>query len=396
MPGRFFNATTLVFAVIVVMVVLWIGSGMIGRESPAQAERAAPPMPRIAASVSDAQEITRELVLYGDVEPVQVATVRARTDGIVEEIVPQGTAVTTGEEIARLSADDREARLARGEAQLASAQRDYDSAVQLFQRNVGPEADVQNRLAQLEAARADLRAIELEIANTILNAPVDGVVNRIIADIGAFVSVGGEVVEIVDNDPLLAVVHVQQGAISRVRSGLPAHVSFIGGEEREGTVRFVSTIADAATRTFRVEVEITNPEGNLPSGISAEVVIPIETVLAHKVSSALGRLDEQGRLGVHLVDEDDRIEFVPIGIARADADGVWVTGLPEQARIVTISQGTLSPGQLVEVEETPEGYLTRGGSAVGAEESTISGKTQRSGEAPDAAEDTDPAGEEPR
>lgn len=87
MPRKFFNATTLVFAVIVLMVVLWIGSGIVGREVPVQAERAVPQMPRIAASVSEAQEITRELVLYGDVEPVQVAIVRSRTDGVVEEMV---------------------------------------------------------------------------------------------------------------------------------------------------------------------------------------------------------------------------------------------------------------------------------------------------------------------
>lgn len=396
MPRKFFNATTLVFAVIVLMVALWIGSGIVGREAPVQAERAAPQVPRIAASVSEAQEITRELVLYGDVEPVQVAIVRSRTDGVVEEMVSQGTTVSVGDELARLSADDREARLARGEAQLASAQRDYDSAVQLFERNVGPQADVQNRLAQLEAARAELRAIELDIANTILTAPVNGVVNRIISDIGAFVSVGGEVVEIVDNDPLLAVVSVQQGAISRVRTGLPARISFIGGEERDGMVRFVSTIADASTRTFRVEVEIANPEGNLPSGISAEVVIPIETVSAHKVSSALGRLDEQGRLGVHLVNGDDRIEFAPIGVVRADVDGIWITGLPEQARIVTISQGTLSPGQQVEIEETPEGYLLTGGSAVGAEESTLSGETEDVGGVADEMEDTNASDEEIR
>ena len=74
-----------------------------------------------------------------------------------------------------------------------------------------------------------------------------------------------------------------------------------------------------------------------------------------------GRLDEQGRIGLHVIDEDDRIAFLPVEIIRARADGVWVTGLPERARIVTISQGMLSPGQRVEVRETPEEYLTWSG-----------------------------------
>jgi len=355
--GRYINATTLVFVGLIVLVVLWIGSGMITREPIVAPERPEARIPTVAASWSEAEQVVRELVLYGDVEPTQVATIRARTDGIVEEVVSQGTRVETGDMIAQLSSDDRQARLARSQAQLASAERDYRAAEQLAERGVGPQAEAEARLAQLEAARAELRAIELEIGNTTLEAPISGTVNRVLAEAGAFVSLGGEVVEIIDNDPLLAVVHVQQAQISNVREGMEARVGFIGGSAKDGNVRFVSPIADAATRTFRVEVEISNPDRELPAGLSAEVTIPFDSVPAHRVSAALGRLDEEGRIGLHILDEEDRIQFMPIEIIRARADGVWVTGLPERARIVTISQGTLRPGQQVEVQETPEGYL---------------------------------------
>ena len=363
--GRYLNATTFVFLVFIALVVVWIGSGMITREAIAPPERPEPAMPTVAASWSEAEEIVRELVLYGDVEPAQVATLRARTDGIVEKVVSQGTRVESGDVLAQLSSDDREARLARSEAQLAAAERDYRAAEQLAERGVGPEAEAQARLAQLEAARAELRAIELEIGNTTLRAPISGAVNQVIAETGAYVSPGGEVLEIVDNDPLIAVVHVQQAQIPNVREGAAARVKFIGGDQKDGRVRFLSPIADAATRTFRVEIEIGNPDRELPAGLSAEVTIPFEAVPAHRVSAALGRLDEQGRIGLHILDEEDRIQFAPIEIIRARADGVWVSGLPERARIVTISQGTLRPGQQVQVQETPEEYLL-GGAAAGA------------------------------
>ncbi|NMG39608.1 efflux RND transporter periplasmic adaptor subunit [Chelativorans sp. ZYF759] len=363
--GRYFNATTLVFLGLIALVVVWIGSGMITREPIAPPERAQTRMPTVAASWSEAEEIVRELVLYGDVEPVQVAMLRARTDGIVEEVVSQGTRVESGDVLAQLSSDDREARLVRAEAQLALAERDFRAAEQLAERGVGPEAEAQARLAQLEAARAELRAIELEIGNTTLRAPISGTVNQIVAEMGAYVSPGGEVLEIVDNDPLVAVVHVQQAQIPNVRVGASARVKFIGGDQKEGRVRFVSPIADAATRTFRVEIQIDNADRELPAGLSAEVTIPFQSVPAHRVSAALGRLDEQGRIGLHILDEEDRIQFAPIEIIRARADGVWVTGLPERARIVTISQGTLRPGQQVNVQETPEEYLL-GGAGSGA------------------------------
>lgn len=360
--ARWLNATTFVFLAIIALVTLWIGSGFLGRDEATRAdgeaaEEATQALPAVAASWSEAEEIVRELTLYGDVRPAQIATLRARVQGVVEEIVSAGTQVEAGEVVGRLSTDDREARLARAEAQLAAAQRDYDAARQLADQDISPEAEAQTRFAQLEAARAELRAVELEITYTRLTAPSGGIVNEVFADVGALVAAGGEVAEIVDNDPLVAVVQVQQGSIGNVRSGMPARVRFIGGGTAEGAISFVSPVASAETRTFRVEVEIANPDGAWPSGMSAEVVIPYETVAAHRLSPALGRLDSEGRLGVHLVDEEDRITFAPIEVVGAEAGGIWATGLPERARVVTISQGALTPGQPVQVRETPPEYL---------------------------------------
>ncbi|WP_185984486.1 efflux RND transporter periplasmic adaptor subunit [Aureimonas mangrovi] len=357
MISKFLNATTLVFLAIVALVVFWIGSGMFGREPETPPQRAERALPSVAASASQASEVTTELTLYGDVEPTQIATVRARVEGVVEEVVSQGTVVAAGDVLARLSTDDRQARAARAQAQLTTAEQAAANARQLFERGVGPETNVQTTMAELEAARAELRAIELEIANTQVVAPIAGVVNRVIADLGAYVSPGGEVLEIVDNDPLLAVITVQQGDIARVRSGMPARVSFIGGDTRDGRVSFVSPIAEAATRTFRVEVEVANPDESLPSGISAEVVIPIETVSAHYISPALARLDTEGLMGVYVVDDADRIQFAPMEIVNADAGGIWITGIEDGARLVTISQGGLQPGEVVAVRETPAEYL---------------------------------------
>ena len=358
LQARLTDPTTLVFTAIIVLVVGWIGSGMIGREPPAPADPPPARLQSVAASWSEAEPVIRRLVLYGDVQPNQIATLRARTDGIVEEVVSTGTRVESGEVLGQLSVDDREVRLARARAQVASAQREHQATQRLVERNHATQSEAQARLAELEAARAELRGIELEIENTTLRAPVSGVINRVFAELGAYVSLGGEVLEVIDNDPLVAVVHVPQGAVARIQPDMAAQVNFIGAETREGQVRFVAPLADAQTRTFRVEVEVDNSERPLPSGLSAEVMIPTDTVEAHRISAAQVRLDAEGEIGLHIVDEQDRIVFAPIEVVNARADGIWVSGLPERVRIVTISQGTLAPGQQVQVRETPPEYLT--------------------------------------
>ncbi|MDX1656831.1 MAG: efflux transporter periplasmic adaptor subunit, partial [Candidatus Competibacteraceae bacterium] len=100
-------------------------------------------------------------------------------------------------------------------------------------------------------------------------------------------------------------------------------------------------------RTFRVELEIPNLDGKYAAGISAEIRIPLETVPAHLLSPALLSLDEQGILGVKTVDQQARVIFHPVGIVRTAPDGVWVAGLPQQVRIITVGQGFVQPGERV-------------------------------------------------
>ncbi len=184
--------------------------------------------------------------------------------------------------------------------------------------------------------------------------------NQRLADRGDFVSRGDPVAEVVDNDPLLAVVHVPQHQIGRVEPGQPARIRFLDRRRAEGEVRFVSRVAESGTQTFRVEIAVPNPDEALPSGISAGVEIPTAVVQAHKLSPAWMGLDDAGRVGVKTVDAADRVVFHAVEVIRAAVDGVWVTGLPETARVITIGHGFVTDGERVR----PQAAETDPGAAV--------------------------------
>ena len=355
--SRLLSSSTLVFLAILGFLVFWIGGGMMNRQPPPVAEPVVVPVPNVAASLSTAEVIRPRTVLFGNVVPNQTSILRARTGGIVEEVVRQGHEAQAGDQLARLSADDREASIARAEAELRSAERDYDAARQLRERGVTSEAELQSRFAALESARADLRAAELELQNTRLVAPITGTVSRVIADLGSFVQPGGEVLEMVNNDPLIAEIEVRQSEITSVQLGQVGQVTFQGGRKAEAVVSFIAPVATSETRTFRVELEVPNPDGQIPAGLSAEISLPMEEQRAHRISPALIRLDDAGRIGVFTVDEDgETLRFQPIEIVQALAEAVWVSGLPEAARLVTISQGALNDGQKARISETPEEF----------------------------------------
>jgi membrane fusion protein, multidrug efflux system len=351
---------------VVALVAVWIASGALLRDgdridAPAEtAERRT----TVAVRQLEAQPVERVLVLHGDLQPEQVVVVRAETGGQVEQWhVLLGAAVEPGDLLAQLELGERRSRLRQAQARFNVAQQQFGATRQLVEEGYEPEIQLETTRAEMESAQADLSAIEEEINRTRIRAPIPGRVDQRLAERGDYVAAGGEVARIVNNNPLRATGQVPQHSIGRVEVGQPARVSVLQHGLVEGRVTFVSTLADPATRTFRIEVEVPNPDQKLAAGTSVEVEIPTEKVLAHLVSPAIIGLDDEGRVGVKTVDEDDRVRFHAIEVVRAERKGVWVAGLPARARIITVGQGFVREGEKVMAQ--PEDMLGINGQTSG-------------------------------
>jgi multidrug efflux system membrane fusion protein len=133
----------------------------------------------------------------------------------------------------------------------------------------------------------------------------------------------------------------------------------VNREPIEGRICYLSPIAAESTRTFRVELAIPNPEGALRAGMTAEMRLNADRISAHRISAALLTLDEAGAIGVKSVNGYNRVEFHEIEIVGSSADGVSVTGLPEDIRLIVVGQGYVRPGDLVEpVLATPSARVS--------------------------------------
>ena len=86
----------------------------------------------------------------------------------------------------------------------------------------------------------------------------------------------------------------------------------------------------------------------LRAGGTAELRIPAERVLAHRVSPSLLTLDDAGNVGIKIIDDSGRVQFVVADIALSSEEGVWIAGLPSTATIITVGQGFVAAGSLVD------------------------------------------------
>ena len=99
---------------------------------------------------------------------------------------------------------------------------------------------------------------------------------------------------------------------------------------------------------FDIEAEIPNPNNEIAAGMTAQLHVPTQTVLTHQLPTSLLSLDDAGILGIKAVDEENRVVFHPAEFVRSMSESVWLQGLPKNLRLITVGQGFVQNGELVE------------------------------------------------
>src|SRR5262245_21107527 len=321
---------------------LWIASGHFlpheSAQSKASVRSDAAPKKPFRVAVIDAQVVdhARKLVLAGRTEADRRVTVAARSGGVLTELrVRRGTRIAEGEIIAVLSDDARKAQVAQAESLVIQRRTELDAKRRLIASGAVPKLELVNLEAQLAAAEATLAAAEAELERGFVRAPFGGIVQDITVEVGgsSLPMMGREIGTIVALDPMLAVVEVSERRLGGLRVGEPAEVKLVTGEVVRGKVRFVAKTATSGTRTYRVEVEIANPDGTIPDGISAEVAIPIAATEAARVPRSALTIASTGDIGVRTVGQDSTVAFNRVTILEDEQNFMVVAGLPNGAQI---------------------------------------------------------------
>ena len=158
----------------------------------------------VAVLPHQAQTITLYTIAQGHTEPNRAVTVRAETKGRISEVVAiEGEAITTGSVLVRLEMRDRQARLKKTQALLQERERGYARAKQLDTQGFQSQRLTDEQLSALEAVRAELAEIEIEIAHTQIRAPFNGILEHRHVDLGDYVAINTEIATLVDNHPLV-------------------------------------------------------------------------------------------------------------------------------------------------------------------------------------------------
>ena len=310
------------------------------------------------------RELTPGLSISGALKAVNTAFVKARVPGELQGLtVREGDAVKAGQIIARIDSSEYQARVRQAQQQAESAKAQIDIARRSFENNRSlmeqgfiSKTALDTSLSSLAAAEATYRAAQAatDIANksvedTVLRAPIDGLVSQRLAQPGERVAIDTRIVEIVDLSRLELEASLSASESLDVRLGQNA-VLQIEGAAKPATARVVrinpSTVA--GSRAVLVYLAI-DPAAGLRQGMFAQGTLVTGRLQALVVPLTAVRTDEPQPY-VQLISQQQVLhQIVEMG-ARGEVEGqtmVAIKGVAENALLVAGTVGTLRAGTSV-------------------------------------------------
>ncbi|MFT7524052.1 MAG: multidrug efflux system membrane fusion protein [Candidatus Paceibacteria bacterium] len=298
---------------------------------------------------SSAQSVDSGIVLRGRTEAARNIDVRSENTGlVVSEPLRKGTLVNAGQLLCELDPGTKVVALTEAKARLAEATINEKAASSLAAKGFGSQTTATSRLAALQSAQAGVERAEKDIERLRIVAPFNGLLESDTAELGVLLQPGGVCAHVIQLDPIKLVGFVPEQGISKIAEGARAGARLIDGAVVNGQVAFLSRSADPITRTFRVEIEIPNPELSIRDGSTAEIFIAFSGERAHLLPQSALTLDDNGNLGVRAV-LDGVARFFNVRIIRDTTDGIWLAGLPEDIDVIVVGQEYVIDGRRVAV-----------------------------------------------
>jgi membrane fusion protein, multidrug efflux system len=284
---------------------------------------------------------------------------------LVNRAVDVGATVKKGQLLAQLDQTDQQLGVDAARGAVPAAQSDLDRSRSeearfrdLLERGLTTRAQyqaqqtaVRSAEAKLSQATAELRLAQQRLGYTTLRAGEDGVVTRVMVEVGTVVAAGQRALSIARPSELEAVFDVPDARIGEVKAGSSVLINPLSGDEAwAGRVREISPSADPVTRTYQVRTTIVKPPPSLRLGMTVSVTLARVGGPPHISLPSTAIFQKDGKPAVWIVTKDHTVELRAVNVERYDTERVYVAeGIRTGERVVTAGVHRLAPGEKVKL-----------------------------------------------
>jgi multidrug efflux system membrane fusion protein len=330
------------------VLLLWFGSGIFVTPASKEVKLTETPLTSIQVTTFSQEMFQPKVLLRANTKANRSVNVVAQVAGQISAVpVKEGAGVVEGQTICEVNAEDRYLRLSQSQANLKQAGIAYEGALKLKTGGYQSDLAISKAKAKLETARANLKRAQINVGHLQIKAPFDGIVETRPVEIGDYVVPGMICAVVVEIHPIKITALVNEKEVSKIKLGDEASVTINGLHSIGASVSYLAHQANTATRSYRLEALAENPDESILAGLSSRLEILTKSVPAHLIPASSVLLDDQGGMVVRVISEKNIVQSKPVSALGETENGMWVSGLPEKALVVTVGQNYIIDGEKV-------------------------------------------------
>lgn len=377
------------------------GVWMSGCKPDAGSAPSAPPVPQVEFVTAASRTVPDEPEFIGQAEASRPVEIRSQVTGLLKEVLfAEGREIKKGDKLYQIDPvpfqaayESAKARIAEAQARLVQARQNLARVKPLLAEQAVSQKDVDDAIAEdlaakaaLQGAKADLVKARFDFDNTLILAPIDGLIERSRYYEGRLVSAQTDLLTVIHRiDPMYVVVNVPESfLLKRRQDAIPMGLQHPGAARLKGTIIFADgstyahegllDFADVGLRTEtgsrQARFVVANPDGVLLPG--QFVTVRFKGTVKEHVVLVPQRAVQQGPQGpiVFVVGEGDKVEIRPVK-ASSWQEREWIieSGVRPGERVIVDGFHKLAPGapiRPVPVAESAQNGQAGNGPPVGA------------------------------
>jgi len=280
---------------------------------------------------------------------------------------------------AESSANSSQIGISKQQTNLETAQRNYDRTKALYDQGAETKVNLEAAEAQLKNAQTDLQTAQANaessslsaeaqraniqksqtdldtqresLQNTVITAPIGGVISGKSVTVGQYISPGTVLGKVQNISSINAVIEVKDSDLSYVKLGAKAKfkLSDKDSEEYDGVIKSIDGAADPASRVFKCKIQIDNKDGKLKPGVFGKIKIATDE---NKKAITLPLKALGGSEGNYYIFINNNGVAKKQTITTGDISGDTVeikSGVKDGDSVIITNVGTLQDGDAVKV-----------------------------------------------
>lgn len=329
-----------------ILLILAIAVTSCGKKEAEKGQAAESQLPKVKIATVNERDVEQVQTFTATVEPEVKNNIAPASPGRIRNIfVEVGATVSKGQRLAQMDA----VNLSNSETQIENLRRMYKRVAELFSVGGASQQELDNAKLQLDVAETNLKNLS---ENTYLHSPINGVVTARNYDVGDMYTGQMALLTVMQINPVKLKINVSESYYSKIKVGMPVEVKVdvFENETFPAKVSLIYPVIDERSRTFAVELKLSNPGSKVRPGMFARVDMNFGTE-KHVVVPDRSIVKQTGSGSRYVfVYSDGKVKYTEVKLGRRiDNEYELFSGVSNGQQIVVSGLNKLQDGMEVEV-----------------------------------------------